>query len=154
MEKTVQADGLKVRYLEEGKGSAVIMLHGASLGSSADAWEKALTALGRVGLRAIAYDQPGFGLTESPSDFTASYRTGFVLKFMDALGLERASLVGHSQAGVMVAEIALDHAGRIHKALTVSCGGLLPPLPDAKKGPAEGQEGGDSEPTLSDTEKL
>jgi pimeloyl-ACP methyl ester carboxylesterase len=155
MEKSVNVDGLIVRYLEEGDGPAVILLHGASLGSSADVWDKTLSVLGRAGLRAIAYDQPGFGLTESPRDFTASYRTNFLLKLMSALRIERSSLVGHSQAGVMVAQIALEHPNRVGKALAVSCGGLLPPLPDAKKaGPAEGQEGGDSEPSIDDTEKL
>lgn len=155
MEKTVNVDGFTTRYLEEGEGPPVILLHGASLGSSADVWEKTFASLAQAGLRAIAYDQPGFGLSESPRDFTASYRTGFILKLMNALRIERASLVGHSQAGMMVAQIALQHPEKVSKALTVSCGGLLPPLPDAKKaGPAEGQEGGDSPPTLQDTEKL
>ena len=38
----VEVDGLTTRYLEEGKGPAVILLHGASLGSSADVWERNL----------------------------------------------------------------------------------------------------------------
>jgi pimeloyl-ACP methyl ester carboxylesterase len=155
MEKTVNVDGLNTRYLDEGAGPPVILLHGASLGSSADVWDKTLVTLAGAGLRAIAYDQPGFGLSDSPRDFTASYRTQFVLKLMGALRIDRASLVGHSQAGVIVAQIALEHPEKVGKALAVSCGGLLPPLPDAKKGgPAEGQEGGDSPPTLEDTRKL
>ena len=39
-EKFVQVDGFKTRYLEEGKGPAVLLLHGASLGSSADVFER------------------------------------------------------------------------------------------------------------------
>jgi len=42
IENFVQVDGLKIRYLEEGKGPEVILLHGASLGSSADVWERNL----------------------------------------------------------------------------------------------------------------
>jgi pimeloyl-ACP methyl ester carboxylesterase len=155
MEKTVAVDGLKTRYLEEGSGPAVIMLHGASLGSSADVFERCLGPLARGGLRAIAYDQPGFGLTDTPADFTVSYRTAFILKFMDALKLDRAALLGHSQAGGMAARVALDHPARVTKLLVVACGSLLPPLPDqAKGGPAEGQEGGDQPPTLEDSRKL
>ena len=36
-DKYVTVDGLKLRYIEEGEGPAVLLLHGASLGSSADA---------------------------------------------------------------------------------------------------------------------
>jgi pimeloyl-ACP methyl ester carboxylesterase len=156
MEKTATVDGLKTRYLEEGSGPPVIMLHGASLGSSADVFERCLGPLAGGGLRAIAYDQPGFGLTNTPADFTVSYRTAFILKFMDALKLDKAALVGHSQAGGMAARIALDHPDRVSKLLIVACGSLLPPLPDqsGKPGPAEGQEGGEQPPSLEDSRKL
>ena len=39
MEYFSLVDGLRVRYLEQGTGPAVILLHGASLGSSADVWD-------------------------------------------------------------------------------------------------------------------
>lgn len=156
MEKSVLVDSLRIRYLEEGAGRPVIFLHGASLGSSADVYEETLPAFARAGLRAIAYDQPGFGLSDRPKDYTVSYRTGFILKFMDALGIERASLVGHSQAGGMVVRVALDHPRRADSVVVVASGSLLPRLPDQSggTGAAEGQEGGDSPPTLDDTRKL
>ncbi len=62
----VQVDGLKTRYIEQGSGPAVVLLHGASLGSSADVFARNLPTLARAGLRVIAYDQPGFGLTDNP----------------------------------------------------------------------------------------
>ncbi|HZA57198.1 MAG TPA: alpha/beta hydrolase, partial [Candidatus Udaeobacter sp.] len=109
MEKTIQVDGLKICYLEEGTGPAVIFLHGASLGSSARAFERNLPAFGAAGFRAIAYDQPGFGLSDNPTDYTASYRTQFIVKFIDALGLDRAALIGHSQAAGMAVRVTLQH---------------------------------------------
>lgn len=156
MEKSVQVDGLKIRTLEEGSGHPVILLHGASLGSSADVWEKSLNALSRGGFRALAYDQPGFGLSDSPVDYTVSYRTGLIPKFMDALGIGRASLVGHSQAGGMAARIALDHPERVSHLVVVATGSLLPPLPDQSgRGEArEGEEGGETAPTLEDSRRL
>src|SRR5262245_14686205 len=98
-DKFVTVDGLKTRYLEEGAGHPVLLLHGASLGSSADVFIRNLGPLARAGLRAIAFDQPGFGLTDTPADHSPAYRRDFVPKFMDALGLKSAALVGHSQAG-------------------------------------------------------
>ena len=68
-DKYIQVDGLKTRYIEDGSGPAVICLHGASLGSSADVFERNLGPLAKAGLRVIAYDQPGFGLTQLGAEF-------------------------------------------------------------------------------------
>ncbi|MGH7828438.1 MAG: alpha/beta fold hydrolase [Candidatus Binatia bacterium] len=156
MEKTTQVDGLNICYLEEGSGPAVICLHGASLGSSARAFERNLPAIGAAGFRAIAYDQPGFGLSDNPTDYTASYRTNFILKFMDTLGLQRAALVGHSQAAGMGVRVALQHPTRVSHLMVVGGGTVLPPLPGkaGSGGPAEGQEGTSTAPTLEDMRKI
>lgn len=156
MEKSIQVDGLKIRYLEEGAGPAVILLHGASLGSSADVYEATLPSLARGGVRGIAYDQPGFGLSDRPRDYTVAYRTAFIVKLMDALGIQRASLIGHSQAGGMVVRVALENPQRVDRIVVVASGSLLPTLPDqgGKAGAGEGQEGGDRPPTPEDTRKL
>lgn len=154
-EKFVQVDGLKTRYLEEGSGPEVLMLHGASLGSSADVWERNLAPLAAHGLRAIAFDQPGFGLTDNPKDFSVAYRRRFILQFMDALGIKKTSLVGHSQAGNMAVGLAFDQPDRISKVVVLATGSLLPPSTESAKGGAgEGEEGGSSEPMIEDTRKL
>jgi pimeloyl-ACP methyl ester carboxylesterase len=152
-DKFVTVAGLKTRYFEAGEGPAAILLHGASLGSSADVWRRNLAPLADHGIRVIAYDQPGFGLTDDPPEWGLGFRTSFILKFMDALGLDRASLVGHSQAGAMAVDLALSHPHRVSRVAVLGTGSLLPPLADqpAKKaGPAEGEEGGDTEPTLAE----
>lgn len=153
-EKFVQVDGLKTRYLEEGSGPEVLLLHGASLGSSADVWERNLAPLAAHGLRAIAFDQPGFGLSDNPKDFSVAYRRRFILQFMDALGIKKASLVGHSQAGNMAVGLAFDHTDRISKVVVLATGSVLPPLAEGGKGGGEGEEGGSSEPSLDDTRAL
>jgi pimeloyl-ACP methyl ester carboxylesterase len=151
-EKFVQIDGLKTRYLEEGGGPAVLLLHGASLGSSADVFERNLAPLSAHGLRVIAFDQPGFGLTDNPKDYSVAYRRRFILQFMDALGINRASLVGHSQAGNMAVGLAFDQTDRISKIVALATGSLLPPLSQGEKsGGGEGEEGGNSEPTIDET---
>lgn len=126
MEKSIQVDSLKVRYLEEGSGPAVVLLHGASLGSSADVWEGTLGALARGGFRVLAYDQPGFGHSDNPRDFTVSYRTGFIVKFMSALGINKACLIGHSQAGGMAIRLALEQCERVGNIVIIGTGSLLP----------------------------
>ena len=156
VEKSVQVDGLKIRYLEEGKGPEVLLLHGASLGSSADVWERNLAPLASHGLKTIAFDQPGFGLSDCPRDYSVAYRRGFILQLMEALEINKSHLVGHSQAGGMAVSLALDHPQRVSKVIVMGTGSLLPPLPGASKktGPMEGQEGTASEPSLEDSRAL
>jgi len=155
MDKITEVNGLRVRYLEEGSGPTVVLLHGASLGSSADVWEGTLESLALGGFRGLALDRPGYGHTDNPTDYTASYQKAFILKFMDALGISEAYLVGHSMTGSVVVQLALENPDRLSKAITVGTGSLLPPLPDqAGRGREHGgEERGVSEPTLESTRK-
>ncbi len=159
-DKFVTVDGLRLRYLEEGEGPAVLLLHGASLGSSADVFIRNLEPLARAGFRAIAYDQPGFGLSDVPSDHSPAYRRDSIPKFMDALGLKKAALVGHSQAGNPAVQLALADPDRYSHVIVLGTGSLLPPLAEGE----DGNEGaaqqrlerrvGHAEPTIDDTRKL
>jgi 4,5:9,10-diseco-3-hydroxy-5,9,17-trioxoandrosta-1(10),2-diene-4-oate hydrolase len=156
-EKFLPVQGLNVRMLEAGEGPPAILLHGASLGSSLDVWQRNIAPLAAHGIRVIAYDQPGFGLSDDPSDWSVGFRTSFVLAFMDVLGLERASLVGHSQAGAIAVRLALSHPHRVTRVVVLGTGSLLPPVPDQVgklRATAEGEEGGDSEPTVDDVRAL
>jgi pimeloyl-ACP methyl ester carboxylesterase len=150
--KRIRVDGLSVRHFEAGKGAPVLLLHGASLGSSADVWTRNLAPLAAHGLRVIAPDLPGFGGTDNPADVSLSYRKKFVLAFMDALKIERAALVGHSQSGRVALDLAFSDPERISKVVVLATGSLLPPL--AEKADAEGEEGGAVEPKLADTRAL
>jgi pimeloyl-ACP methyl ester carboxylesterase len=132
-------DGLKVRYLEAGAGSAVVLLHGASMGSSGEVFAAALDPLGAAGYRAIAYDQPGYGRTDNPRDYTSAYRAAFIPKLLDALQIDQATLVGHSQAGLFAVQNALMQPERVRAVAIVATGPLLPPLADVG-GAAPGRE--------------
>lgn len=154
VERFVNVQGLKTRYFEHGDGAPVLLLHGASLGSSADVWTATLPAFAGQGLRAIAFDQPGFGLTDNPQDYSVSFRNKFIVAFMDALRLDRVHIVGHSQSGRIAVAIAFAHPHRIAKIVALGTGSLLPPVPGQKKSNGEGDEGTAAEPTLADTRKL
>ncbi len=154
-ENFIEVEGLSIRYFEEGGGPPVLLLHGASLGSSADVWTGNLSGLAAHGLRVIACDQPGFGLSDNPGDPSVAYRTRFVLGLMDALRLPKAHLVGHSQSGRIAVSLALEHGERVSRIVVLGTGSLLPPLPGrGKSGAAEGEDGGAAEPTLAETRRL
>jgi pimeloyl-ACP methyl ester carboxylesterase len=162
-DKFVTVDGLNTRYIEEGQGDParppVLLLHGASLGSSADVFIRNLGPLARAGFRAIAFDQPGFGLTDTPADHSPAYRRDFVPKFMDALGLKRAALVGHSQAGNPAVQLALKEPARYSHVIVLGTGSLLPPLDGAGEVDGAAQQRlerrmAHQEPSIEDTRKL
>jgi 2-hydroxy-6-oxonona-2,4-dienedioate hydrolase len=130
-DRFVKVDGRNIRYLEEGSGVPAILLHGSSLGSSADVFRRNLHALGQHGIRAIALDLPGFGKSEPADASSAAPPKALVLRFMDALGLERAALIGHSSAGGSVVSLALAHPERVSHVMILGTGSLLPPLETA-----------------------
>jgi len=162
-DRFVKVDGINIRYLEEGAGVPAILLHGSSLGSSADVFRRNLQALGAQGIRAIAFDLPGFGKSDPPAESGAAPGKTFILRFMDALGLKRAALIGHSSAGGIVVRTALEHPERVSHVMILGTGSLLPPLETAG-GKVGGREGAaqarleermvKSEPTLEDTRAL
>jgi len=162
-DRFTKVDGLTIRYLEEGSGVPAILLHGTSLGSSADVFRRNLRALGASGIRAIAVDFPGFGKSGATDDLSAGYRKKFVLRFMDALGLDRAALIAHSSAGNGAFGIALDNPERVTHLAILGTGSLLPPLETAGAKVGGREEAAQSrledrmvreEPTLADTRAL
>ena len=79
MENYFVVDGLNTRYLEEGVGPVVLLLHGASLGSSLEVYENNIPVFAKAGMRTIAFDLPGYGLTDNPKDYKSSYGSEFIL---------------------------------------------------------------------------
>jgi pimeloyl-ACP methyl ester carboxylesterase len=162
-DRFAKVDGLNIRYLEEGSGVPAILLHGSSLGSSADVFRRNLRALGASGIRAIAFDFPGFGKSDATDDLSAAYRKKVILKFMDALGLDRAALIAHSAAGNAAVGVALENPDRVSHLMILGTGSLLPPLETAGAKVGGREDAAQArleermvrkEPTLDDTRAL
>ena len=151
-ERWVTVDRANIRYLEVGSGPPVIMIHGAQTYLSADIFTDVMAPIADGGFRVIACDQPGFGLSDHPPDYTVSYRITFVTKLMDVLGIESAALVGHAQAGGMVVRLALRAPDRVTAVVSVCNFTSAPPLPS--KQPSEAPpEPSASGPTLGDVRR-
>jgi pimeloyl-ACP methyl ester carboxylesterase len=150
VDKFITVDGLRTRYIEEGEGPAVLLLHGGATGSSADVWDRTLPQLARDGRRVIAYDHPGYGYTDNPRDHSTGYRRDFIVKLMDALGHPTAALVGHSGSGGPSLETALGHPDRISALLILGTRSLLPPLPGESAPPGGEEPPPPHEPTIDD----
>ena len=92
---------------EAGSGPAVILIHG--LGATKVSLLPTLAALAGEGRRAIALDLPGFGDSDKPirAAYHAPYFARSVVALMDALGIDRADLVGNSLGGRVAIEVGL-----------------------------------------------
>lgn len=115
----------QVHYRTAGEGPPVLMLHQSP--SSSLQYERVIPFLAAAGLRVIAMDTPGFGMSDPPpSEPTIQDYAGYALEVMDWLGLDRVTLVGHHTGATAGWELAGAHPERIER-LIVSGAGLYTP---------------------------
>ena len=121
--KFVEVNGVNVHYKTYGTGEPVfILLHG--FGASLFSWHEVTAPLAEFGT-VIAYDRPAFGLTERPmewegeSPYSQDAQVELVIGLMDALGVEKATLVGNSAGGTVSMLAALKYPERIESLILV-----------------------------------
>jgi pimeloyl-ACP methyl ester carboxylesterase len=119
--------GNRVHLLEQGAGPPVVLLHGT--GNPAGFLLPLLREL--HGVRAIAPDRPGVGLSD-PADLPAArYREAAVAwldRLLDALELDATTLAGHSGGGVWALWYALAHPERVERLVLLG----VPTLPKTR----------------------
>lgn len=100
-----------LHYAAAGDGDTVLLLHQTP--RSWDEYRDVLPLLGRR-RRAVALDTPGFGdsaaLAGAP---TIEGWAGAALGLLDALGVDRAAVVGHHTGAFVAAELAVSHPERV-----------------------------------------
>ena len=122
--KTIEAGGMKIHYHEAGEGEPVIFLH--AYGPGTTAWInycKNIEALSKS-FRCLLVDMAGSGRTVAPAlpDETGHYTAArTALTLMDALGIEKASIVGNSMGGTSALVFGFMYPDRVNKIVTGSC---------------------------------
>jgi pimeloyl-ACP methyl ester carboxylesterase len=110
--KFVDVGGNRIHYVETGEGRPIVFVHG--LGGQLHHFRHPMFPL-LPGYRLIALDRPGSGYSVRAAGATARLpeQADVVAGFIEALGLEKPLLVGHSLGGAVVLTVALNHADAI-----------------------------------------
>jgi pimeloyl-ACP methyl ester carboxylesterase len=121
-DRYVLVNGNRVRYWMQGEGPGLILVHG--LAGSVEFWQYNLGPLATEH-RVCALDLLGFGGSDKEiEDLSLEYAASFLIQFMDAVGLERASLAGNSLGGLVCAQTAVRSPERVEKLILVDSAGF------------------------------
>ncbi len=116
-------DSSRIRYVEAGRGPAVVLIHG--LAASMYSWRHTIEPIAQAGFRVIAFDNRGFGFSDRPSSgYGNNAYVGLLYALLDSLGVKDAVLVGHSMGGAIAAQAALDRPDRVRGLVLVDAAGL------------------------------
>jgi pimeloyl-ACP methyl ester carboxylesterase len=118
----------RLRVLEVGSGDPVLFVHGT--GGSGPYWAPLVRELD--GFRCLMIDRPGWGLS-SPIDFSKSEYGRLIADVLngalDALGVDRAHVIGASIGDVWALRLAQRHPSRVGRIVLLGGGPLLPDVP-------------------------
>jgi pimeloyl-ACP methyl ester carboxylesterase len=113
------SNGVKIRYVTEGKGEPVVLIHGwmgdSSMWGRDRSGNTKLNADGAKGFQLIALDCRGHGKSDKPHD-PEKYgpeMAADVVRLLDHLKIERAHLVGYSSGAFIAGKVAATHPKRV-----------------------------------------
>jgi len=127
----ITVDGIKTHYEDRGSGEVLVLLHG--WGTDLSLYEGLIAHLSKH-MRVIAPELPGFGQTpEPPQPWSAADYSAFALNFLDALGIKKAVLLGHSNGGrIIIKTVGSGAPIEVPKIILIGSAGLV-----REKTPAE-----------------
>ncbi len=119
----IEVMGLSINQAVAGEGFPLLMLHGwgANIGL---VWPLA-ERMAAMGYRVYAPDMPGFGESDNPPvGWSVQDYVKFVLAYMDAHGLDKVYLFGHSFGGRLSLVLGAEHPERIIKMALADSAGI------------------------------
>jgi pimeloyl-ACP methyl ester carboxylesterase len=123
----VSANGIRIAYATAGAGApTVCFVHGT--GGSTDVWKDQLDGLADLG-HIVALDLPGHGRSSGTIPKTIEDAAVVVAGFLDALGVSRVVIGGHSMGGAIAQQFALAFPQRVAGLILVGTGARLRVLP-------------------------
>lgn len=118
-----RVNGLNMHYVTVGEGPSVVLLHGFP--DTHAIWRRQIPALAAAGFRVIAPDLRGYGKTDMPGEvgaYAIDFLADDVLRLMDALGIEQATVVGHDWGALIGWYLAMHAPQRVSRYAALSVG--------------------------------
>lgn len=128
--ETLDVGGFRTNFHDTGSGNPVPLIHGSGPGVSAWAnWRLTMPALSER-FRVLAPDILGFGYTERPPAvrYDLEAWTAHLVGFLDALALDRVSVVGNSFGGALALSLATRHPERVNRLVLMGSVGVPFPI--------------------------
>jgi pimeloyl-ACP methyl ester carboxylesterase len=126
----VPADDATIDVLTEGSGDPIVLIHGFPL--TREVWDAQAAQLAKRS-RVIRPDLRGMGASSVPEGpYLMETLAGDVAAVLDALGMERASIVGHSMGGYVAMAFCRMYAERVTR-LALVCSRLAADSPEVAK---------------------
>src|SRR5271154_2035317 len=122
MPKIKTADGVSLYYEEAGVGTPVIFVH--EFAGDYRTWEPQMRRFARSH-RCVTYSQRGYPPSDIPNDparYGQDIARGDVIALMDALGIDKAHVVGHSMGAYTALHVGLRHPERCISVTAAGCG--------------------------------
>jgi pimeloyl-ACP methyl ester carboxylesterase len=108
-DRYLDVPGSQLRFRDEGRGAAVILLHGWTL--DLEMWDLQVAAL-RHEFRLVRFDRRGFGLSSGRPD--AQHDSADITALCRHLGINRAALIGMSQGARVALQFAASAPHRVY----------------------------------------
>jgi 4,5:9,10-diseco-3-hydroxy-5,9,17-trioxoandrosta-1(10),2-diene-4-oate hydrolase len=118
--------GHEMHYLEQGKGPAVVLVHGSGPGANGYSnFKRNIGPIAEAGYRVLVPDMIGFGWSSKPDiDYPLDLFVTTLLEFLDQVGVKRCTLVGNSLGGAISIKALLDRPSLVEKLVMMGTGGI------------------------------
>ncbi|WP_340374675.1 alpha/beta fold hydrolase [Streptomyces sp. SS7] len=114
--------GHRRAFRRAGQGPALVLVHG--IGDSSATWAELIPALARTHT-VVAPDLLGHGASDKPrADYSVAAYANGLRDLLTTLGIESATLVGHSLGGGVAMQFAYQFPERTERLVLVSAGGV------------------------------
>lgn len=124
----IEVDGVKLHYLDEGSGDALVLIHGN--GTLADDFKiSAVLDEAAKKYRVLVFDRPGYGYSDRPTsqNWNAIAQANLIQKALVQLGVKRPIVAGHSWGTLVAIAMALEHQQCVRSLVLLS--GYYYPMP-------------------------
>jgi pimeloyl-ACP methyl ester carboxylesterase len=119
--ETMDVNGVSLAVDDRGAGDPVVLLHGFP--ELAYSWRNQVPALVDAGYRVISFDQRGYGASSKPEGIEAydlDHLVGDVTGVLDALGIDKATIVGHDWGSIVAWTVAVTHPERVARVVSLN----------------------------------